>query len=145
MDPELPDYYSRELQYMKSLFGEFVQQHQKVSARLGGLPSGEVGDPHVERLLQGAAFINADVQMLIDRATDPFTLRQLQCIHPNFVAPLPSMAVVQFHPADRTGQGADGLTLPKGTQLLSRAAEGYGSMYGCGECFFHEYKGVCSR
>jgi type VI secretion system protein ImpG len=125
MDPEYPEYYSREQQYNQSLFGEFVQQHAKVSARFGALPSGETADPYVERLLQSSAFINARTQMSIDRATDPYTLRQLQCIHPNYVAPLPSMAVVQFHPAHRTGQGAVGLTLPQGSQLMSRAEEGH--------------------
>jgi len=35
MDPQLLDYYNRELVYMRELAGEFARQHPKVAKRLG--------------------------------------------------------------------------------------------------------------
>jgi len=123
MDPELPERYMHELRYITALFGEFAQWHPKIAARFGA-QAGEVHDPYVERLLQGAAFINARTRMHSDRMTDAYTHRQLACVHPNYVAPLPSMAVVRFYPGYKTGQGGEGEVLPRGTRLFSRAELG---------------------
>lgn len=122
-DPELLDYYTGELLYAGSRAQEFAAGHLKIAARLG-MQAGGIDDPSVERLVQASAFVNARAQMRIDRAPDPFTLRLLESVHPNYVTPLPSMALVQFYPGEGAGQGGEAQTLPRGTPLFSRAHEG---------------------
>ncbi|RXI25486.1 hypothetical protein CP962_14505, partial [Arcobacter ellisii] len=46
MDPQLLEYYNRELVYMRELAGEFARQHPKVAKRLG-MHGIEVADPYV--------------------------------------------------------------------------------------------------
>ena len=62
MDPQLLDYYTHELLYMRALALEFAEQHPKIAASLG-LQAGEIGDPYVERLVQASSFVNARTQM----------------------------------------------------------------------------------
>src|SRR5580698_9698571 len=122
MDPELSEYYQQELHYIHALFQEFAKEHPKVARRLGA-HAGEVVDPYVERLLQSFALTAARSQMRIDRMPDAFTSRLLQSVYPNYVTPLPSMALVRFRPDYKSGQGAGGQVLPRGTNLASRVSE----------------------
>jgi type VI secretion system protein ImpG len=122
MDPELPAYYQDELRYIHALFQEFAKQHPKIARRLGA-QAGEVGDPYVERLLQFFALTSACSQMRIDRMSDPLTLRLLQSINPNYVTPLPSMAVARFYPEHEAVHSAQGQVLPRSTKLTSREVE----------------------
>jgi type VI secretion system protein ImpG len=136
MDPELPEYYQDELLYIRELFQEFAQQHPKIARRLGA-QAGEVGDLYVERLLQSFALSAARSQMRIDRMTDALTQRLLQCIHPNYVTPLPSMAVARFYPDHEAAHSAQGQVLPRSTKLTSRKAE-----EGCTACEFRTSQDV---
>jgi type VI secretion system protein ImpG len=80
MFDELHAYYNRELGYLRKLAAEFAEQHPKIAGRLR--LSGEAADdPHVERLLQGFAFIAARIH---------------RKLYPHYLAPIPSMAVVEL-------------------------------------------------
>ena len=116
MDPEFPERYVHELRYITALFGEFAQGHQKIAARFGA-QAGEVHDPYVERLLQGAAFVNARTCMQLDRWPLEIPLRILEGVNPNFAAPQPSMGVVRFYPDALAAHSPQGLTLPRHTML----------------------------
>ncbi|WP_250471239.1 type VI secretion system baseplate subunit TssF [Caballeronia sp. GAFFF1] len=120
MDPDFANYYQRELHYIRPLFGEFVEGHPKIGRRLGAQTSGEVADPGIERLLQAFSASAARSQIHIDRMPGAVPHRLLECVHPNYVTPLPSMAIVQFRPGYKTGQGIQGQLLPRGTPLTSR-------------------------
>lgn len=136
MDPELPGYYRSELIYIQELFQEFAQQHPRIARRLGA-QAGELSDPYVERLLESFAFTAARSQTRIDRMTDPLTLRLLQCINPNYVSLLPSMAVARFFPDREAAHGGQGQFLPRGTKLTSRIAG-----EGCTACEFRTSQDV---
>ena len=58
MDPQLLDFYNRELLYIRELGGEFAREFPKIAGRLG-LDEFECADPYVERLLEGFAFLAA--------------------------------------------------------------------------------------
>ena len=121
MEPKLVEYYQRELLYMRELAAEFAQAHPKIARRLG-MQAGEIGDVYVERLIESFALTAARLQMRIDRMTEAFTLRLLQCVNPNYVSLLPSMAVARFFPDARGAHSSSGQTLPRGTKLTSRQA-----------------------
>jgi type VI secretion system protein ImpG len=97
VNPRFLRYYSQELQYLRELGGEFAQDYPKIAGRLG-LDSFECADPYVERLLEGFSFLAARVQMKIDAEYPRFTQHLSELVYPQFLAPTPSMAVVQLQP-----------------------------------------------
>ncbi len=95
MFDELHAYYNRELGYLRKLAGEFAEQHPKIAGRLR--LSGEAADdPHVERLLQGFAFIAARIHRKLDDDFPELTQGLLEILYPHYLAPIPSMAVVEL-------------------------------------------------
>ncbi|CAG9170670.1 hypothetical protein LMG23992_01712 [Cupriavidus laharis] len=123
MDPQLLDYYNRELVYMRELAGEFAQQHPKVARRLG-MHGTEVADPYVERLIEAFCFLSARTQIKLDAEFPRFTQRLLEVIYPNYVAPTPSIAVAQFRPSQSEGDFARGVEVPRGAEVNAAQAPG---------------------
>ena len=123
MDPRLLRYYNRELQHVREMGAEFAREFPKVAGRLG-MESTEVADPYVERLMEGYAFLAARVQLKIDSEFPNFTQNLLELVYPDYLAPLPSMAVVQFEPQLEEGALADGLVIPRHTSLRSIMGRG---------------------
>src|SRR5258708_21215115 len=123
MDERLLSYYNRELQYLRELGGEFAKQFPKIAGRLG-LDAFECADRYVERLLEGFAFLAARVQVKIDAEFPRFTSHLLEMVYPHYLAPTPSMAVVQLQPNHRQGALTDGFTVPRGTALRSTLGKG---------------------
>src|SRR5713226_6838923 len=118
MDPRLLKYYNRELQFMREMGGEFAKEFPKIAGRLG-LDEFACADPYVERLLEGFAFLTARVQLKLDSEFSRFTQNVLETVYPHFLAPTPSMAVVQFQPDLAEGSLAEGYKVPRATQLRS--------------------------
>jgi type VI secretion system protein ImpG len=95
MFDELHAYYNRELGYLRKLAAEFAEQHPKIAGRLR--LSGEAADdPHVERLLQGFAFIAARIHRKLDDDFPELTQGLLEILYPHYLAPIPSMAVIEL-------------------------------------------------
>lgn len=126
MDPRLLRYYNQELQHLREMGAEFAQAFPKIAARLrmDGL---EVGDPYVERLLEGFAFLAARVQLKLDAEFPRFTQRLLEIVYPHFLAPTPSMLVAQLDPEAGDAALADGVTIPRGSMLRSAAHRATGT------------------
>ncbi len=118
MDPRLLRLYEAELAYIRDMGGEFARQYPKIASRLS-LGSLEVADPYVERLLEGFAFLTARIQLKMEAEFPTFTQSLLQMVYPHYLAPTPSMAVVQFQPDPTLRTIADGAVLPAGTELRS--------------------------
>lgn len=123
MDPRLLRHYNTELQHLREMGAEFARQFPKVAARLG-MDGIEVADPYVERLLEGAAFLNARVQLRLDAEFPRFTQRLLEIIYPQYLAPIPSMGVVRFDPDLNDGALDKGFPVPRGTNLRSLLGKG---------------------
>lgn len=119
MNSTLLKYYNEELQYLRDMGGEFAAAYPKVAGRLG-LDSFECADPYVERLLEGFSFLAARVQMKLDAEFPRFTQHLAEIVYPQFSAPTPSMAVVQFEPEWRHPELAAGAIVPRGTALHSQ-------------------------
>jgi type VI secretion system protein ImpG len=119
MDPRLLRHYNLELQHLREMGAEFAQQFPKVAARLG-MSGLEVADPYVERLLEGFAFLAARVQLKLDAEFPRFTQTLLEIIYPHYLAPIPSMAVVQLKPdVDDPGLATASRLVPRGTTMQS--------------------------
>lgn len=116
MDPRLLGYYNRELQHVREMGGEFAREFPKIAGRLG-LESLECSDPYVERLLESFAFLTARVQLKIDAEFPRFSQHLLQMVYPHYLAPTPSMAVVEMQPNVSEGALADGYRIARGAVL----------------------------
>ena len=119
MDPRLLRHYNLELQHLREMGAEFAQQFPKVAARLG-MSGIEVADPYVERLLEGFAFLAARVQLKLDAEFPRFTQTLLEIVYPHYLAPTPSMVVVQLKPdSDDPGLVTASRVVPRGTTMQS--------------------------
>ncbi len=123
MDPRLLHYYNRELQHVRETCGEFAKDYPKIAGRLG-LEGFECADPYVERLIEGFAYMAARVQLKVDAEFPGFTQRLLDMVYPDYLAPTPSMGIVQFAPDMSQGTLNEGVVLPCGTVLRSLLDKG---------------------
>ncbi len=120
MIPRFLEYYQRELQFIREMGSEFAQQYPKIAASLD-LGGTECADPYVERLLESFAFLTARIQLKMDAEFPRFTQHLLGIVYPHYLAPLPSMAVVQIQPDLKGGVTENGFILPRQTRLLSHS------------------------
>src|SRR5579864_5128110 len=99
MSDALLPYYDRELNALRRLTAEFAAAHPKIAGRLR-LTADTVDDPHVERLLEGVAFLAARVHHRLDDEFPELTDALLGVLYPHYLAPIPSAAIVQLqsHP-----------------------------------------------
>ena len=123
MNSLLLKYYNQELQYIREMSGEFAQAYPKIAGRLG-LDSFECADPYVERLLEGFAFLAARVQLKVDAEFPRFTQHLLEMVYPQFLSPLPSMAVVQLQPDLNDPSLQKGSVIARHTRLRSQIGKG---------------------
>ncbi len=123
MQDELLQYYERELTFFRRMGQEFSKEYPKVAGRLG-IEAGKCEDPHVERLIQAFAFMTARIQHKLDDEFPEITNALLSILYPHYLAPLPSMSIVEFVPDPLQGKLTSGYTIDKGTVLYSRPVSG---------------------
>ncbi|WP_395606817.1 type VI secretion system baseplate subunit TssF [Pseudomonas sp. B22129] len=123
MNAKLLRYYERELAHLREVGGEFARDYPKVAGRLG-LETYACADPYVERLLEGFSFLAARVQLKIDAEFPRFTNHLLELVYPQYLAPTPSMAVVQLQPDMSEGSLAAGFKVARDTALHSQLGKG---------------------
>jgi type VI secretion system VasI/ImpG family protein len=122
MDPRLLQAYNDELIYLRETSREFAAEHQTVAGRLG-LEAASEADPHVERLLEGVAFLGARVQLKLKDQFGDFTQHLLNALQPHYLAPTPSMCIVGMEPREGEAAMAGGVVVPRHTNLHGLAAD----------------------
>ncbi len=120
----LKDYYEQELRYLRELGKEFAEQHGEVAAGLK-MEAGQWADPHVERLLEGFAFLAARIHRRMDEDFSEVSQTLLNVVYPQYLRPIPSMSVVQMEVDPDQGH-TSGLTVEAGQSLVSPPAKGSG-------------------
>jgi len=123
MDRRLLRYYDLELQHLRGMGAEFAREFPKIAQRLG-LEGFTCADPFVERLLEGVAFLTARVQLKLDAEFPRFTQSLLETIYPHYLAPTPSMTMVQLQPELAEAALGTGVVIPRDTSLRSQIGKG---------------------
>ena len=123
MRDDLLDYYENELTFLRQMGKEFAEKHPKIATRLQ-LDMNRCDDPHVERLLEGFAFLAARVHLKIDDEFPQITEGLLNVLYPHFLRPIPSMTVAQFRLDPEQGKLTSGLRIPRNSILYSRPVDG---------------------
>ncbi|MDQ0980426.1 type VI secretion system protein ImpG [Pseudomonas synxantha] len=115
---DLKQRFAEELRYLRELGREFAEDNPQLAQFLGD----QAGDPDVERLLEGFAFLTAKLGMKIDDDLPELTHPLLQMLWPNYLRPLPSATIIRFTPlADAISQRQ---VIPKGTPLFAKPVDG---------------------
>jgi type VI secretion system protein ImpG len=123
MRDDLLLYYERELDYIRKMAAQFAEKNPKVASRLVLEPT-KCEDPHVERLLEGFAFLAARVHLKLDDEFPEISEALLSVVYPQLVRPLPSMSVVEFQLDPEKGKLTTSLPIPRGSSLFSRPVAG---------------------
>ena len=97
MADELLPYYEKELAFIRQLGAEFAQEHPKIASRLG-INSETIEDPHVSRLIESVAYLNARIHHKLDDDFPELSDALLTVLFPHYQRPIPSMSIVQFMP-----------------------------------------------
>jgi type VI secretion system protein ImpG len=123
MRDELLQYYERELTYLRRLGVEFGRRYPRVASALQ-LEQTKSDDPHVERLLEGFAFLAARVHLKLDDEFPEITEGLLNLVYPEYLQPIPSMSLVQFELDAEQAKLTTGYRIPRGTLLYTKPVGG---------------------
>src|SRR4029077_6994394 len=109
-------YYERELRYVNLLTQEFARRHPNAAKRLGLEATGS-SDPYVQRLLETFALLAGRTHAKIEDEYPELSDGLLQFLYPHFLAPIPSMAMLQFEADPARVQAPTGFTMPAGSMV----------------------------
>ena len=113
MPDSLLRYYSRELEFLRLRAGQFAQSHPGTASRLG-IAEEHIFDPHMERLLESMAFLNARLEKRLDDSYPQLAEALLKKLFPHYLRALPCMALAMIKPEATLKKVAH---IPKGTRL----------------------------
>ncbi len=123
MSDELKGYYERELSFLRDMGAEFREKYPDIAGRLQLLP-GSCEDPHVERLLEGVAFLTARVRAKIDDEYPEITDALTGLIFPHYQRPVPSMSIARFLTGAGQAGPPEGIRIAAGARLRTRPSQG---------------------
>jgi type VI secretion system protein ImpG len=123
MRDELLHYYERELAFIRKMVLEFAQKHPEVAGRLQ-IDANSAADPHVERLIEAFAVLAARIQLRLDDDFSEISDALLGILYPHYLAPIPSMAIVQLDADPDTTVPPEGLQIDRHTLLYSKPVDG---------------------
>ena len=127
LDDLLP-FYNSELRFMRELAKEFAAANPRIASQLR-LSADTVEDPHVGRLIEGFAFLNARIRLKLEDDFPELTEALLGLLYPHYLAPFPSMSVVQLSAAGADQRRA---VVPAGTAVLTEPVDGEALTYRTG-------------
>src|SRR5215471_1932995 len=116
MSERLFTYYERELSFIRHLAQDFARDHMAAASRLLLEPNRSV-DPHVERLIEAFALLAARVHHKLDDDFPELTDALLGVLYPHYLAPIPSVAIVQFPLDPGRVELPAGFQIQKGSRL----------------------------
>jgi len=117
MDDLTLRYYEAEMRYLREAGKEFTRAHPDRASRLN-LDKAGTGDPYVERLLEGFAFLMGRMREKLDDDLPELTEGLVSLLWPHYMRTIPSLAIVEFAPDWHTLRQAE--SLPEGFSVLSR-------------------------
>lgn len=116
-------YYQSELAYLRAMGKAFALANPSVA----GLLAERGGDPDVERLLEGFAFLTARVRERIDDSVPEMVHDLTEMLLPHYLRTLPACSIVEFQPVP--GALRARLKLPAETELSSVPVEGRSCLF----------------
>jgi type VI secretion system protein ImpG len=119
MSETLYPYYERELTFIRQFAQEFARLYPATASRLLLEPNRST-DAHVERLIEAFALLTGRIQHRIDDDFPELTTALLGVLYPHYLAPIPSMAVVQFDLDAARSRSPEGFAIPRHSPMSTR-------------------------
>jgi type VI secretion system protein ImpG len=119
MSEALHPYYERELRFIRQLAKEFAQSYPATAGRLL-LEENRSADPHVERLIESFALLAGRIHHKLDDEFPELTDALLSVLYPHYLAPIPSMALLQFQLDAGRAELPDGFSIDRHSRLHTR-------------------------
>ncbi|MCW5833027.1 MAG: type VI secretion system baseplate subunit TssF [Labilithrix sp.] len=111
-------YYQDELAFLREMGREFAEAHPALAPMLAE----RSGDPDVERLLEGVAFLTGRVRQKLDDELPQAIQGIAQLLFPDLVRPMPSAAILELTPLPTVLR--ERLVVPAGTEFASVKVDG---------------------
>lgn len=118
MNRAFTSYYQDELAYLRELGREFSRAHPQLAPMLAE----KSGDPDVERLLEGVAFLTGRLRQKLDDELPQAIQGIAQLVCPDFVRPTPAAAIMELTPLPNVLREC--VTVPAGTEFQSVEVDG---------------------
>jgi type VI secretion system protein ImpG len=115
---EFATYYQDELAYLRELGREFSQAHPALAPMLAE----RGGDPDVERLLEGVAFLTGRIRQKLDDELPQAIQGLAQLLFPDFVRSVPAAAILELTPLPNVLR--ERVAVPAGTEFASVKVDG---------------------
>ncbi|MCH5373136.1 MAG: type VI secretion system baseplate subunit TssF, partial [Planctomycetes bacterium] len=123
MFEDLLPYYNRELTFFRNSAAAFARNYPKVAARLQLSPELSE-DPHVERLIEAVALLNARTRQKLEDDFPELTQAYLSALFPNYLRPIPSSAIIQLKLDKSQSDRTDGAAVKRGTVIETAPISG---------------------
>src|SRR5947209_15142809 len=120
MSESLFPYYERELVFIRQLAQDFAKQYPAAAGRLMLEPT-QSTDPHIERMIEAFALLAGRIHHKLDDEFPELTDFLLNVLYPHYLAPVPSMAIVQFELDPERGTLPDGFRIERNSSLSTPA------------------------
>ncbi|HSC89898.1 MAG TPA: type VI secretion system baseplate subunit TssF [Polyangiaceae bacterium] len=111
-------YFQDELAYLREMGREFSQSYPALAPMLAD----RGGDPDVERLLEGFAFLTGRIREKLDDELPELMLSVAQLMFPQLVRPLPATSVLEFLPLPNALR--ESKLVRRGTEVQSVPVDG---------------------
>ncbi|MBL8816383.1 MAG: type VI secretion system baseplate subunit TssF [Planctomyces sp.] len=123
MRESLDVWYQRELDFFRASCDEFAERFPKIAARLSLGTSG-ISDPHIERLIQAFAFLNARTRLKLEDSFPEIVDGMLGVLYPHMLRPVPSTGLVGMSLDRGQKEQFAGHVVPAGTSLETERVQG---------------------
>jgi type VI secretion system protein ImpG len=121
---KLYGYYNRELGTLNQFNTEFAKVYP-THADAVGMVDGMCVDPHVVRLVQGCALLNARTQLRLDDSYPELTEALLSINYPHYLSAFPSVSIARVDVGGAQGAKLSStMTIPRGAMLHSIEQDG---------------------
>src|SRR5205807_4637688 len=124
-------YYERELLFIRQFAQDFAKQYPAAANRLY-LDATRSTDPHVERMIEAFALIAGRIHHKLDDEFPELTDALLSVLYPHYLAPVPSMGIVQLDLDAERATLSDGFHLERNSILSTPPFEGGACKYRTG-------------
>ena len=113
----MQEYFAAELRLLREGVQEFAERYPEQAGALN-LNTAQDRDPYIERLLEGVAYLTAQIRQRVDDDIPDVCETLLQQLAPQFLQHFPSATILQFQP--KSGQLQQPYVVPKNSSVMSK-------------------------
>lgn len=123
MADRLFEIYDQELAILRNQASEFGDLYPKIASELR-LGASKFEDPHIAFLIESIAFLNSRLRLKIEDDFPQICETLLNVLYPHYLAPIPSMSMVQFQCKGDVTPAPEGVKVPRFSKIETSPIQG---------------------